>query len=289
MEDTSFIDLIKEENLEKIVIDERLIPVFKQCMIDFQRYFNHMGYTKDRNYKDFFDKYLLHPYYRLLIQCNKKPNSELCDGYYSYADRKIVIKEDLLEESFSDILGVFAHEFIHFLVLDNLNNKRQFINDNYSINEAMTEMLKARIYPQLEVSYLANMEMLKFWFTMNDKELKLDTFLKNANDLEIDNIFIQLLNNYEFSLKEGDEHIYNAKRNKKYKSIQRYLMEELEFDADLTLDEYESIVSKLAKRPIEDINFVNRYYKCLEEYLCNSLNIIDENIKKRFIYFIAML
>ena len=122
---------------------------------------------------------------------------------------------------------------------------------------------------------------------MNDKELKFDNFLQNANNLEIDDeIFIQLLNNYQFSLKEGDEHIYNAKRNKKYIIIQRYIMEELELIDKLNLIEYEEIVSMISKRPVEDNNYVNRYYKYLDDYLCNSFDITDENIKKRFIYYI---
>ena len=35
MKDTSFIDLLKEENLNKMIIDERLIDAFKQTMKNF--------------------------------------------------------------------------------------------------------------------------------------------------------------------------------------------------------------------------------------------------------------
>ena len=148
MEDKSFIDLISDKNINKMSIDERLIPYFKKMMKYMGKYFNYMGYTKERNYKEFFDKYLLHPYYKLLIQCNNKPNNKACDGYFSYSENKLVISEELLKESIGDILGVFTHEFIHFLVVDNIKNKNEFLTNYYSINEAMTEILKNRIFPQ---------------------------------------------------------------------------------------------------------------------------------------------
>ena len=57
MQDTSFIDLINEDNLSKINIDENLISIFKNAMKNFQTYFNYMGYTKTRDYEKFFSKY----------------------------------------------------------------------------------------------------------------------------------------------------------------------------------------------------------------------------------------
>ena len=49
LKDTSFIDLIKEENLSKIKIDKELIPIFIKAMKLFQKHFNRMGYTSTRN------------------------------------------------------------------------------------------------------------------------------------------------------------------------------------------------------------------------------------------------
>ena len=50
MEDTSFIDLLREENLSRINIDPRLIDAFKNVMKNIQLYFNEKGYSSEREY-----------------------------------------------------------------------------------------------------------------------------------------------------------------------------------------------------------------------------------------------
>ncbi len=55
MEDTSFIDLTKEENLKRMNINSELIIPFKNVMYNLQEIFNRDGYTTKINYKEFFE------------------------------------------------------------------------------------------------------------------------------------------------------------------------------------------------------------------------------------------
>lgn len=59
MEDTSFIDLLREENLSRINIDPRLIDAFKNVMKNIQLYFNEKGYSSEREYAKLFNDYIL--------------------------------------------------------------------------------------------------------------------------------------------------------------------------------------------------------------------------------------
>ena len=59
MSDTGFVDVIKEENLKKINIDERLVEAFKLAMVKMQEYFNKHNYANGIKYTQFFNKYLL--------------------------------------------------------------------------------------------------------------------------------------------------------------------------------------------------------------------------------------
>ena len=240
MEDTSFIDLIKDKNLEKIVIDERLIPIFKQCMIYFQRYFNKMEYTKTRDYKKFFQDYLLNPYYRLLIRCNKEPSKNGYYGFYNFKNKTLVIDESCLE-SIEKSLSVFTHEFIHFMVLHKSSSSDLLYTP--PINEALTEMLTKRILPVTRQSYLPQIEMLKFWLVLYEKEIDYNEFLNNGEFYEVDAYFNYLFN--EYHSKFGSQNIIDAKNNKKYIEMQRYLIKLYSLGINISnINEYEKLISK---------------------------------------------
>ena len=287
MEDTSFIDLINDENINKMVIDKRLIPVFKKMMICFQDYFNYMGYTKTRDYKKFFENYLINPHYKLLIRCNKEPKRDNCDGFFNSAKRNLVIDESLLEYE-SYLLKVFTHEFIHFLVTDNPNIKidsKECAVIYSFVDECLTEILTLRIFPLSYIAYLPQIEMLKFWLIINNKEINFSNFLNEGRFYQLDDKFIELMQIYDDSVEDDFEEVNEEKTMKKYLDIQKYLLKTININIS-SLEEYDNIISKVSKRPINDIYFMNKYYKNIENILCDNLKINDNNIRKRFMYYL---
>ncbi len=59
MEENSFLYFTQNEVISKIDIDSRLIDSFKRVMKKMQEYYNANGYSIQRNYKEFLEKYLL--------------------------------------------------------------------------------------------------------------------------------------------------------------------------------------------------------------------------------------
>ena len=59
MEDTSFLSFTEDSIIDKIDIDPRLIDSFKRVMKKIQEYFNANGYTSQRNYKEYLERFLL--------------------------------------------------------------------------------------------------------------------------------------------------------------------------------------------------------------------------------------
>ena len=59
MSENPFLELLKPENLSKIKIDKRLIPIFKVVIYKIGDYFIKNGLMDIKDWKSFFDKYLL--------------------------------------------------------------------------------------------------------------------------------------------------------------------------------------------------------------------------------------
>ena len=288
MNDTSFIDLLKEENLSKIKIDQRLIPTFIESIKYFQEYFNYMGYTNSRNYKEFFDKYLIsrYSYSNLSIVCNKKPSRSDCKGYYSYSKNEIIIDESLLNSKV-ETLDTFVHEFIHFLVGRHIKNVNEDnITTNTFIDEGLTEMLKMQILPLTDMSYVPQIKLIKYFLILKDKQVNFNDFLQ-GKFYDIDNNLEEKMADYLSSI-DTSEHIYDARENVHYVDIQRYMIKSLEIDIE-SIEDYELLVNKLSKRPVEDIYFMNKYYKKIDNYLSDKFNMDDNNIRNRFLMYLKEL
>ncbi|MBQ8891496.1 MAG: hypothetical protein IJ068_01360 [Bacilli bacterium] len=280
MEDTSFIDLTRGENLSKIKMDEELIPIFKRAMINFQKHFNRMGYTSTRNYKEFFDKYLIgrYPIRNISIEFNKLHKPLDCMGIYYRDKRKIIINRNYEKEP-QILLDIFTHEFIHFLVHHYVYDKQ--IEDNITMipffDEALTEMLKTEILPYTFKSYFSLIKMVNFWSIINDKKIDMNLFLKGKIE-GIDSNLIEIINDYEYDGLDDYE-------NKFYVNIQRYIINQVNINIT-NLKEYEKLIEKTAKRPSSDIYFMNKFYKQLERNMFFNLQIYDKSIQKRFSFYL---
>ena len=284
--DNSFLNLTTEENINKIKIDEELIPPFKKIMRNFQEYFNYMGYTNTRDYKEFFDKYILskYPISNMKFVVNDKPYLRNATGLYDYEKSRITIDKSLLDNP-TDVVDTFTHEFIHFLVMHNVRKKQlknTSIDDQY-LNEPLTEMLKMKILPLSYQSYKSSILIIKFWLLLNDKELDFNWFLNEGKFYDFDYEFKELFNLY-WEMHDETEHILDAIKNKYFLNMQRYLINSIDIFKINTLEEYELLISKLSKRPSEDIYFMNKYYKKIEYRLCNILNINNKYRNKYLTY-----
>ena len=288
MIDSSFIDLTKEENLDKIRIDRNLIPMFKIAMRNFQRYFNYMGYTSTRDYKKYFEKYLTTRYSirKVAIKNNYIINNDWL-GLYDYNKREILIDTDSIENK-TEILSVFTHEFIHFLVLHEFSEYHINCELIYNIflDEALTELLKSKILPYTETSYLSIIKMLNFWLLINDKKIDFNMFLNDCEFYEIDSklneLFIQYYIKYDIN-----DYGYGNKGNKideLYKEIQREIIKLIDVNV-INLKEYENIAVKISKRPLNDKYFINRFYGKIEKNVISNLNINDK-LEKYFRYYL---
>ena len=277
MEDTSFIDLIKEENLKKINIDERLIPIFITVMKNFQEFFNYMGYTKERNYKEFFEKYLLKDSaIKMAIKCNRKPSKIDSYGYYCYPDREIVINDNLLNSKI-DLIATLTHEFIHFLVTDYLMGIREYKKVNIFLEEALTESLKMKILPFSYNGYLAEINMMNYWLKINNKNVNYSDYLNKGSFYDIDDKFFKLLDECITSKTSKDKEI-------NFTEAQRYIINSIDINIS-SIEEYEKIVSKIEGRVLDDTNFIKDYYKKLNEILINNLEI-DDDLRNEFLTYL---
>ena len=148
MEDKSFLEVVSDENIKKIDIDNLLVSAFKNMIIELQNYFNKEGYTKEINYKDFLEEYLLSDSNRKLKIIVTGLLPETVGGDYSSSKCEIRINKDVLNESSETIEHILCHEFIHFLVhheKDILNGDR--LGGETFIDEGYTEQLARMIIP----------------------------------------------------------------------------------------------------------------------------------------------
>ena len=286
MQDSSFIDLTNINNLSKIKIDKELIPVFKTAMRNFQEYFNYMGYTSERNYQEFFKKYLTTNYgiRKLAIEFSDITKSMDCNGMYSFWKRKIIINQNCKDDS-TNLLSIFMHEFIHFLVHHYVRDKR--IDDESIIhipflNEALTEMLKMEILPYTYMSYVPLIKMLNLWLVINNKKVNYNDFLNYGRFYEIDDELLEMLNKY---FEEYEKEEYINLENETYKKIQRYIINSIDINL-LSIEDYDKIIEKVSKRPNKDIYFMNKFYKKVERNLCDNLKIDDDNLRKRYMFYL---
>ena len=136
----SFINLTKEENINRINIDPRLVDSFKRVMYKIQEYFNANGYSTQRDYERYFEEYLLDSDFS--IQLNDEPSKIGAAGFYIKSENRICIDIKYIDDEQLD--SILCHEFIHFLVKHGLKfgECSTEIYKGKFINEALTEMIE---------------------------------------------------------------------------------------------------------------------------------------------------
>lgn len=175
----SFINLTKEENINRINIDPRLVDSFKRVMYKIQEYFNANGYSTQRDYEKYFEEYLLDSDFS--IQLNDEPSKIGAAGFYIKSENRICIDIKYIDDEQLD--SILCHEFIHFLVKHGLKfgECSTEIYKGKFINEALTEMLNQQIYPNSK-AYEPQVTMLKYVNELAGKVNNYSLFLKGYID-----------------------------------------------------------------------------------------------------------
>lgn len=231
MEDKSFLYLTNDDILSKINIDPRLIDSFKRVMEKMQDYFNANGYTSERNYQEFFEKYLLNSRKNnFKIYADKISEKNLL-GFYCKSRNEIRIQENLLNSDNEILDHTLCHEYIHFIVHHSLeSDKSEFeIYKGGFIDEALTEMLTQQIFPKYK-SYDPQVSMQKFANILSGQINRYSQFLNGGIDVQRGsyawNSYVSSVNKFQDEFKKnGNMSLNEAKTNPNYIDAQRKLIE----------------------------------------------------------------
>lgn len=266
MANKSFINLTNEENLSKINIDPRLIETFKKVMKELQEYFDANGYTEKINYEEFFENNLIDKEFK--IQINNLPSKYGAAGLYQKNNNTIIIDEKYLNTN--KLQSILCHEFIHFLVMHGKEIKMSTF-----INEALTESLTRQMYPQSD-SYEPQVRMMDFANILANKKNNYGLFLQGGIDAKHIstnwNDFIKYVNLYQEKYKNVGFTIVNAINDENYIEAQRSIIKNnIHSHLVNTFSEYEEILEKLSKRPVNDEEWINQFIDRIEQNVVRNI------------------
>ena len=287
MEDNSFLYFTQDEVLSKIDIDPRLIDSFKRVMAKMQGYYNANGYTSQRNFKEYFEKYLLNSgenNLRFYVNKIEKPG---VGGFYCKGRHEICINENNFQMSSDRLDSVLCHEFTHFIVMHSLMRGQadpQIINGGF-INESLTEMMTQQMYPNSN-AYEAQVTMQKYANLLSNQVNNYSKFLQGHVDARWSssewNNFEAAANRFQ---KDFDEKGYitlaEARNNVNFVDAQRRLINLfIRPTSEKTFEQYCEDISKLIDRPVPDQEFVNSVVSNMDKTMIKSLRINSPSINE---------
>ncbi len=292
MEDKSFLYLTQDDIIEKISIDSRLIDSFKRVMAKQQKYFNANGYTSQRNYKEFFEQYLLKDMPdKLQILISDEPSKSGADGFYRHKKGVygIHIDSSCLTKPNEYLDAVLSHEFIHFLVmrgLDKVEYPDPEIKEGGFINEAITEMLNQQIYPNSR-AYMPQVNMLKFANLLTDKVNNYSLFLQGKVDSKRGasswKNFVEDVAKYHREWADKGFLMSQAIVDPDYIYAQRQLIQaNIHLHLISSFEEYDKYLSIIEQRPAPDIEWIEHFKQGMANGLLNKMNIRDP-MKRTFL------
>ena len=290
MEDKSFLYLTQDNIIEKINIDSHLIDSFKRVMAKQQEYFNANGYTSQRDYKEFFEEYLLKDMSdKLKILISDEPSKSGADGFYRHKEgvQEIHIDSSCLTYPAEYLDAVLSHEFIHFLVmrgLDKVEYPDPEIKNGGFINEAITEMLNKQMYPN-SMSYMPQVNMLKFANLLTDKVNNYSLFLQGRVDSKRGasswQNFVQDVAKYHREWVDKGFVMSQAVVDPNYIYAQRQLIQaNIHQHLISSFEEYDKYLSIIEQRPAPDVEWIEQFKQGMDNGLLNKMNIRDSMMRE---------
>lgn len=288
MIDTSFLYFAKDNIIDKIDIDPILIDSFKRVMKTMQEYFNANGYTLDRNYKEYIQKYLLSTdgkKFKFIVDYISNPNWV---GVYRKNKNEICISNKVIYDK-DELDSTICHEFIHFLVMhgiDKNSGEAEIVNGGF-INEALTEMLTQQMYPKSN-AYLPQVSMQKYANLLSGNVNNYHRFLKGFVDARYASSewlnYLSYANEFQNEYNEkGYINFFDAKNNKNYINAQRKLIDLfIKPNSKKTFDEYVDCIEKLLDRPVPDDEYISKVIESLDNTIIRSIGINNSNYETFF-------
>ena len=287
MEDNSFLYFTQDEIIEKINIDSRLVESFKRVMAKIQEYYNANGYTKQRDFKSYMQKYFLDSgenNFRIYVNAIDKKG---VGGFYSKYKNEICINIEKLNGSTERLDSTLCHEFTHFLVMHELNkdNSETEISKGGFINEALTEMMTQQMYPNSR-AYDAQVAMQKFANLLSNRTNNYSRFLQGSVDAKRGSYdwddYFEKANLFQKDFNEkGYINLLDASYNKNYIEAQRSLIQLfIKPKVKKSFDEYCECIKKLMDRPVADRGYINEVVSIMDKTMIKSLGFNNENINK---------
>ena len=138
--DKPFIYLI--DNLDKVDIDERLIPIFKEMLMLVEEYFEKNDLLDTMDFISFFDKYYINDSEDKIKLIVKKRTETDWHSCYDAENHQIRMNDDEL------FVHHLCHEFIHSLahkMFDETKKDYDRISSEVFLNEGATENLARKI------------------------------------------------------------------------------------------------------------------------------------------------
>lgn len=282
--DNSFTYFTKEEVISKLDIDSRLVESFERVMRKIQIYFNANEYTSERNYKEYIEKHFINSgTNNMRIYVDKMDINDV-RGFYNPNKNCICISEELLNKSDEELDSTLCHEFIHFLVMHELEYNDSKVSYYTFLNEALTEMLTQQMYSNSN-AYDAQVKMHKFTNLISNNVNNYSLFLKGGIDASISSNewknYLSYTHNFQndFNQKGYISH-KEAVNNDNYINAQRYMIQLfLNVRNIKTINDYIDVIKKIDNRPVEDETYMNNYIDKLDNSFVNSFKISDSNIK----------
>ena len=271
MEDRPFLYLTQPDVLDKINIDPRLRDAFVNVMKRMDAYFYANDYYKLKDYKKFFCDYLIGKDFSIL--CNDEPSKIGAGGFYDKAQKNIVV--DISRLGSKSLEGVICHEFIHFIVMHDLDPKRHSadIVQGGFFNEAFTQMLTLQMFPEC-IAYEPQVKMVTFANlldnSVNDYSLFLRGFIKGPSRAWL--YYRSYASQYFEKFKGKGYRLYEAVEDEDYIKAQRYAIETFDrTKKTISFNEYIELLDILEERPVKDEEFIDCYLADKESSLIRSV------------------
>ena len=286
MKDNSFLYLTQDDVISKIDIDPRLIPCFKRVMKKLQEHFNANGYTDQRNYKEYLEKFFLNSgENNMRIYVNKIDRKGVL-GFYQKSSNSICIGEDTLNYPDDYIDDTMCHEFIHFLVhhdYDKTIADPSVVNGGF-IDEALTVLLTQQV-GYYHRAYDAQSAMLVYGNRLSGKSNNFSQFLKGRVDARYSSSdwlnFVGYADAFQRDFRaEQYIDLQEAQDNKNFLEAQRYLISLfIHPTSQKSFDEYCDCIIKLSKRPAKDEEYIIDVIKKLDDMMIRSLKVKDTELQ----------
>ena len=266
--DNPFLNLLKEENLNKIKIDRELIPIFKIVIGKLNEYFLKNNLMNVKDWESLFHTYLLtENNSQHHIKLGNFENMEKLGGLYNEQDSKILIRPDMDSEELCETL---CHEFIHFLVHLDSTYLGWKPTESFILNEGLTQLLTNEVLNLTDnYTYSKEVRLAQIYCELSSDKEPMRHFLCDKftfyNESDLQNIGIR------------SRYYANTEDKDAYRDVQKYVIRSsIDGSSIDSIESYISLVKTLSKRCEFDYDFINSFFDTIVNNLILKIETDDD-------------